>query len=271
MNKPSVFSAIPIVALLASATPSQARWMNPQTGRFHTMDTFEGDKRDPASLHKYAYCRSDPINRTDPTGKDAAVVNWGGYLGHTCFVLTHPQGGIRIYHFYAKGHNATANSFQNIQGAVYDDSWVWPENRTGLGVYLDELAKRKAEGVAEIAWRAATGYNVDVQAYAVGTPADDKRMYDLMESRLGTGEGAYSFVTGLECHHASWSWFRDYVGWGASALPFFATQRPPGLSPQGASKVNFPNGIYLTPGTRMPRFRTPGVVPIPLDIPGVDF
>ena len=49
------------------------------------------------------------------------------------------------------------------------------------------------------------------------------------------------------------------------------TQRPPGLSPQGASKLNFPNGIYLTPGARMPRFKTPGVVSIPLDIPGIDF
>src|SRR2546425_6292145 len=122
MNKRNLFSGFLTAILLTTTATLHARWMNPQTGRFHTMDTFQGDPREPLSLHKYTYCRSDPVNRTDPMGKDAAVVNWGGHLGHTCFVLTHPQGGIRIYHFYAKGHNATAGWFKNIQGAVYDDS-----------------------------------------------------------------------------------------------------------------------------------------------------
>jgi len=61
-------SAILIAALVFATSPSQARWMNPQTGRFHTMDTFEGDQEQPLSLHKYLYCRADPVNGSDPSG-----------------------------------------------------------------------------------------------------------------------------------------------------------------------------------------------------------
>lgn len=57
-----------IVSLLAPKA-SYARWMNPSTGRFHTMDTFEGDQRNPQSLHKYTYAHADPVNNTDPNGQ----------------------------------------------------------------------------------------------------------------------------------------------------------------------------------------------------------
>ena len=46
----------------------RARYLNPDTGRFWTMDSYECFVPDPASLHKYTYCTSDPINATDPTG-----------------------------------------------------------------------------------------------------------------------------------------------------------------------------------------------------------
>jgi RHS repeat-associated protein len=46
----------------------RARYYKPDTGRFWTMDTFEGYPTDPASLHKYLYCQGNPINRLDPSG-----------------------------------------------------------------------------------------------------------------------------------------------------------------------------------------------------------
>jgi len=46
----------------------RARHMNPETGRFWTMDTYEGNNFDPPSLHKYLYCHSDPVNYIDPSG-----------------------------------------------------------------------------------------------------------------------------------------------------------------------------------------------------------
>ena len=46
----------------------RARYMNPQTGRFQSADSFEGSLSDPISLHKYLYANADPINNIDPSG-----------------------------------------------------------------------------------------------------------------------------------------------------------------------------------------------------------
>lgn len=46
----------------------RARYMNPASGRFFSMDSFEGGTSDPRSLHKYLYTGSDPVNHIDPSG-----------------------------------------------------------------------------------------------------------------------------------------------------------------------------------------------------------
>ncbi len=45
-----------------------ARYYDPQLGRFITPDTFIQDPSDPQAYNRYAYCRNNPINFTDPTG-----------------------------------------------------------------------------------------------------------------------------------------------------------------------------------------------------------
>src|SRR3989441_359244 len=52
----------------------RARYLNPSSGRFWTMDSYEGSSADPASLHKYLYVGADPINKVDPSGQDFADV-----------------------------------------------------------------------------------------------------------------------------------------------------------------------------------------------------
>jgi hypothetical protein len=47
--------------------------MQPATGRFWTMDPFEGSSSDPESLHKYLYANANPVNFPDPTGKISAA------------------------------------------------------------------------------------------------------------------------------------------------------------------------------------------------------
>ena len=47
----------------------RARYMNPNTGRFWSMDSFEGTDEDPYSLHKYLYAHADPVNNIDPSGQ----------------------------------------------------------------------------------------------------------------------------------------------------------------------------------------------------------
>ena len=46
----------------------RARYMDTNSGRFISMDNYEGSIDDPVSLHKYLYTNSDPINNVDPSG-----------------------------------------------------------------------------------------------------------------------------------------------------------------------------------------------------------
>ena len=66
----------------------RARYFNPNTGRFWTMDTYAGDNQNPISMHKYLYCGDDPVNETDPEGQDfmatiTTVMNIFTQLGMT--------------------------------------------------------------------------------------------------------------------------------------------------------------------------------------------
>jgi RHS repeat-associated protein len=55
----------------------RARYYQPNTGRFWSMDTYEGLTGDPLSLHKYLYVECDPINKIDPSGQSWASVELG--------------------------------------------------------------------------------------------------------------------------------------------------------------------------------------------------
>jgi len=46
----------------------RARYMDPQIGRFISMDSFDGGIYDPKSLHKYVYAYNDPVRYFDPSG-----------------------------------------------------------------------------------------------------------------------------------------------------------------------------------------------------------
>ena len=46
----------------------RTRHMNPETGRFHTMDSYEGGIGEPLSLHKYMYAHANPVMGSDPSG-----------------------------------------------------------------------------------------------------------------------------------------------------------------------------------------------------------
>ena len=56
---------------------NRARYLNTNTGRFWTMDPYEGDSQGPLSLQKYLYAEADPVDFTDPTGRSLSNLIYG--------------------------------------------------------------------------------------------------------------------------------------------------------------------------------------------------
>ncbi len=91
----------------------RARYMNPGSGRFWTMDSYGGDTQDPISLHKYLYCPVNTVNGYDPSGHAEDSISLGTVM--TCGAII---GATSAYYAnIAQGRAQTALSI--IQGAAY--------------------------------------------------------------------------------------------------------------------------------------------------------
>ena len=65
MDKRIIISVVVALAMALLPGRSCARYLNTATGRFQTMDTYQGDNQDPLSLHKYLYCQADPVDHIE--------------------------------------------------------------------------------------------------------------------------------------------------------------------------------------------------------------
>ena len=53
-----------------------ARYYNPEDGRFVTEDTYRGETAKPETGHLYAYCANNPVNYVDPSGHKYTTRIW---------------------------------------------------------------------------------------------------------------------------------------------------------------------------------------------------
>ncbi|MFR6189930.1 MAG: RHS repeat domain-containing protein [Anaerostipes hadrus] len=58
-----------------------ARYYNPEDGRFMTEDSYRGEIMNPETGHLYVYCANNPVNYVDPSGHFTVVLPWGWAIG----------------------------------------------------------------------------------------------------------------------------------------------------------------------------------------------
>ena len=58
-----------------------ARYYDPEDGRFMTEDSYRGEIMNPETGHLYVYCANNPVNYVDPSGHFTVVLPWGWAIG----------------------------------------------------------------------------------------------------------------------------------------------------------------------------------------------
>ncbi|MGB0012204.1 MAG: RHS repeat-associated core domain-containing protein [Candidatus Sulfotelmatobacter sp.] len=121
----------------------RARYYNMLTGRFETADPTAGKVYDPKTLHKYLYAGGNPVNASDPTGRDifedVSIRAWIFSQITVPAYLATTQGKAAVAVVYVVGTIAIAEScaFQELVEQLEDLS----ETRTvvkGPGLFCNE-------------------------------------------------------------------------------------------------------------------------------------
>ncbi len=95
----------------------RARYMDPSTGTFTSMDTYGGSLSDPMSLHKYLFANSNPVKYCDPSGHSATL----GECVEVCAIIGIVAGeSLYLLHCFINDNQVTAGGvfFSALVGAV---------------------------------------------------------------------------------------------------------------------------------------------------------
>ena len=188
------------------------RYYNASTGRWPNRDLI-GER---GGMNLYGFVGNSPLNRVDRLGLDAAIINHGGYTGHTSFIIVQSDGSVTAYHFYAKSHQTgRCCGLGSLLSVCCDKVSVWQESAKSLQDYM--ASQEKLGGGAKIV------------AYAFGTSLDDQLSLEDLNEQDKADAGIYSLALGVECHKKSWDWFNEYLEGGQQIYPTLlpGQQQPP--------------------------------------------
>jgi RHS repeat-associated protein len=99
---------------------NRARYLNVNTGRFISQDSYEGNSSEPKSLHKYLYSGNNPIGNADPSG-NSFIDKIGAFVINNILATLTVIQSAAIY---------TAVNAPNLLAKA--DFWL-----TALQIYLD--------------------------------------------------------------------------------------------------------------------------------------
>ena len=95
----------------------RARYMDPSTGTFTSMDTYGGSLSDPMSLHKYMFANSNPVMYSDPSGHSASLIETTATMGIMC-ILSGSANAIMAELIYKNNTDPTERSSDTLNKLV---------------------------------------------------------------------------------------------------------------------------------------------------------
>lgn len=109
----------------------RARYMNPSTGSFMTMDTYEGSIYDPDTLHKYLYANGNPVTYSDPSGNFFGAI--GGLVATTINTVINNYQILNIMGIISGITNSAITAFLGGNDAEIGDAF-FKGYVTGFGI-----------------------------------------------------------------------------------------------------------------------------------------
>jgi RHS repeat-associated protein len=126
---------------------SRARYYQPSTGTFTTLDPYIGNPQSPLSLHKYLYAHANPVNGKDPSGWAAAFTPDEGRMVHamiwSIYAAEHPMDNIHKYESPARLGQPGSDSWNLKPDILNHSQKIWaeikPNTPDGYSKGLDKL------------------------------------------------------------------------------------------------------------------------------------
>jgi hypothetical protein len=190
----------------AVATPPTAPggvYLNPNTGRFWTMDTYEGKLENPCSIHKYLYVHGNPVNMVDPSGHE------GNFISMLASLFT--AEGLQA--IKAVGDMAVRWELKDIRDTIKNDFSLRDRDESlgaeGERVWVKYL---NANGFrATTLGKAVSANGPDVYAIRAGNGRVALIIGEVKASRsyLGAGRLKWNIVNGVR--QMSYAWLDRYA------------------------------------------------------------
>ena len=140
------FNEVTFSSSVADASGLQymnARFYEPQTGRFITQDSYTGNPYDPWTQHLYSYCNNNPINMIDPTGHSARSVVYMDSKGF--YIYNNNKERVPVFDYVAE-----VTTIIDVQNTHNDRESN--KKASAFDQYLDGSAQGVGDSLYEIAY-----------------------------------------------------------------------------------------------------------------------
>ena len=198
----------------------RARWMNPETGRFLTVDPFGGIQNDPVSLHKYLYASCNPVMYVDPSGESYSLAGMMADIG-TIYAL----GSIAIPNFMkflvkAEGQTDTFTvqffSGGSLGKGFYGgaiDAYIWEEQPSNPKLHIQ--AKRQLFTVILVGYGYGWGLTLAEFEHTFPTKGNRKLLsfagYGRISSAVEVGYKGFGSISYSELQFPEGTWIEPKI------------------------------------------------------------